>query len=183
MIAISDLEPGDSDSILAVASILLKGFLETAPGAWPDLETALEEVHESLGDDRISRIARQENEVVGWIGGIDEEYDGGVWELHPLVVAPEHQRRGIGRLLVFDFETQVQAREGNIITLGTDDMTGQTSLAGIDLFQNTLEHLSRIRNLNNHPYEFYQKLGYTITGVIPDANGWGKPDILMAKHL
>jgi aminoglycoside 6'-N-acetyltransferase I len=34
-----------------------------------------------------------------------------------------------------------------------------------------------------HPYEFYQKLGYVIVGVIPDANGPGKPDILMAKSL
>jgi hypothetical protein len=31
--------------------------------------------------------------------------------------------------------------------------------------------------------EFYQKLGYVIVGVIPDANGFGKPDIFMAKRL
>jgi len=40
-----------------------------------------------------------------------------------------------------------------------------------------------IRNLGRHPYEFYQKLGYVIVGVIPDANGLGKPDILMAKSV
>lgn len=33
------------------------------------------------------------------------------------------------------------------------------------------------------PYEFYQKLGYAIIGVVPDANGLGKPDILMAKRV
>jgi len=32
-------------------------------------------------------------------------------------------------------------------------------------------------------YEFYQKLGFTIVGIIPDANGWGKPDILVAKRV
>jgi hypothetical protein len=26
-------------------------------------------------------------------------------------------------------------------------------------------------------------MGYTIVGVIPDANGLGKPDILMAKRI
>jgi aminoglycoside 6'-N-acetyltransferase I len=44
-------------------------------------------------------------------------------------------------------------------------------------------HIVSIRNLKRHPYEFYQKLGYVIVGVIPDANGPGKPDILMAKSL
>jgi hypothetical protein len=32
-------------------------------------------------------------------------------------------------------------------------------------------------------YEFYQKQGYVIVGVMPDANGLGKPDILMAKSV
>ncbi|MCA9940912.1 MAG: AAC(6')-Ia family aminoglycoside 6'-N-acetyltransferase, partial [Anaerolineales bacterium] len=27
------------------------------------------------------------------------------------------------------------------------------------------------------------KLGYAIVGVVPDANGWGKPDIIMAKRI
>jgi len=40
----------------------------------------------------------------------------------------------------------------------------------------------RIRNLHGHPYEFYEKLGYTVVGVLPDANGPGKPDIFMAKR-
>lgn len=38
-------------------------------------------------------------------------------------------------------------------------------------------------SLRRHPYEFYLKLGYTVVGVIPDANGPGKPDILMATRL
>ena len=45
------------------------------------------------------------------------------------------------------------------------------------------EHVARIRNLKGHPYEFYQKLGYVIVGVIPDANGPGKPDIIMARRI
>ncbi len=29
----------------------------------------------------------------------------------------------------------------------------------------------------------YQKRGFVIVGVVPDANGLGKPDILMAKRI
>ena len=67
--------------------------------------------------------------------------------------------------------------------LGTDDHTNLTSLGGIDLYPNVLERLMNIRNLGGHPYRFFQKVGFTIVGVIPDANGIGKPDIYMAKSL
>ena len=119
---------------------------------------------------------------VGWIGGLPE-YDGQVWELHPLVVRPDRQKQGLGRALVADFEQQVKARGGLTITLGTDDEDGMTSLAGVDLYDHLWERIAHIRNLKGHPYEFYQKLGYTITGVVPDANGRGKPDILMGKRV
>lgn len=42
-------------------------------------------MHESLTEDRISRIYIGENgTVLKWIGGI-QQYNGNVWELHPLV--------------------------------------------------------------------------------------------------
>ena len=58
-----------------------------------------------------------------------------------------------------------------------------TTLAGVDLYRNVFEHITNIKNLRGHPYEFYQKLGFVIVGVMPDANGLGKPDIYMAKRV
>jgi aminoglycoside 6'-N-acetyltransferase I len=58
-----------------------------------------------------------------------------------------------------------------------------TTLAARDLYPNVLQKLINIKSLRGHPYEFYQKLGFVIVGMIPDANGLGKPDILMAKRL
>ena len=67
--------------------------------------------------------------------------------------------------------------------LGTDDEFFQTSLSQGDLFEDTFQKLRDIRNLRRHPYEFYQKQGFQIVGVLPDVNGYGKPDIFMAKPL
>lgn len=179
---ITDLQANDQRTIQQVAQLLFAGFADHSP-SWPTLESALEEVHQSFGTDHINRIAlADDGTVLGWIGGYSN-YDGNVWEMHPLVVHPNSQGRGIGQALVRDFEEQVRERGGLTIMLGTDDEDGRTSLYGVDLYPNLWEHIASIRNLKHHPYEFYQKQGYIITGVVPDANGPGKPDILMAKTV
>jgi aminoglycoside 6'-N-acetyltransferase I len=40
-----------------------------------------------------------------------------------------------------------------------------------------------IKNLRDHPFEFYLRVGFQIAGVLPDANGRGKPDIFLAKRV
>lgn len=173
----------DHLTVRQVAELLIDGFKDTGSVDWTTLESALDEVRESLGEDRISRIAIDENNnVLGWIGGI-KEYGGNVWELHPLVVRRDYRGKGIGRALVEDFEKQVKIRGGVTIRLGADDENNRTSLGGIDLYPDVLHHILQIKNLREHPFEFYQKLGFVITGVIPDANGFGKPDILMTKRV
>ena len=165
------------------ASLLLLCFAENWPEAWPDRQAALQEVQEALQEGHICRGAfGGDGQLLGWIGG-QSSYHGRVWGLHPLAIHPSWQSRGIGRRLVADFEDQVRQRGGLTILLGTDDQNGMTSLSGIDLYPDLWEQIENIRNQRRHPYEFYQKLGYTITGVIPDANGRGKPDILMAKRV
>ncbi len=177
---IRDLLAAEDPLIHQVAALLVEGF---GPQAWSTLELAQAEVHSSLAPDHISRVALDEAEtVLGWIAGVSQ-YDGHVWELHPLVVHVTQQGKGIGRALVQDFEERVWERGGLTILLGTDDTDGQTSLAGIDLFPDIWTHLTSLQNRRRHPYEFYQKLGYVVVGVVPDANGLGKPDILMAKSV
>lgn len=173
----------DEGIISQIAELLVAEFKENWPEAWPDLDSALAEVRESLEPGRISRVAVEAaGPVLGWIGGLPE-YDGHVWELHPLVVRGDRQGQGLGRALVLDLEEQVRRRGGLTLMLGTDDENFMTSLGGVDLYANLWEQVRTIRNLRRHPYEFYQKLGFTIVGVIPEANGPGKPDILMAKAI
>lgn len=176
------LKAEDTALIRQCAELLVEGF-QSFPDTWDTLDEALDEVHAMLSPERILRVMVDEDgTALGWIGGIPE-YDGNVWELHPLVVRQSARRRGIGRALVQDFEAQVKARDGLTIQLGTDDLDNSTSLGGVDLYPNPLEHLARIQNLKNHPYEFYQKCGYVLIGVLPDANGRGKPDIFMGKKI
>jgi aminoglycoside 6'-N-acetyltransferase I len=119
---------------------------------------------------------------MGWIGAISS-YDGHAWEMHPLVVRRDRRRRGVGRALVDDLGDQVRTRGGFTIYLGTDDENRRTSMGGVDLYPDVLDALVHIRNLRGHPFSFYEKVGFVIVGAIPDANGFGKPDILMAKRV
>lgn len=179
---IIDLQTENEAAIQQTAALLVEGFKDHWPDAFPTLDAALEEVRESFGAERISRIAVDDDgTVLGWIGGMP--FYALVWELHPLVVKMDQQGKGIGRVLVADLEAQVRARGGLTLMLGSDDQDDMTTLAGIDLYPNVWEHVARVQNLRRHPYEFYQKLGYSIIGVMPDANGIGKPDILMAKRV
>ncbi|HEX9334152.1 MAG TPA: GNAT family N-acetyltransferase [Anaerolineales bacterium] len=180
---ITSLFPDNEHLVQQAAQLMVNAFREHWPDAWPALEEGLKEIHEMLESERICRVALDEQgNLLGIIGGIPG-YDGHVWELHPLAVQPSRQGQGIGRALVEDFEEQVRLKGGLTITLGSDDEDSMTSLANIDLFENLWKKIRDIRNYKNHPFEFYQKLGYVITGVVPDANGIGKPDILMAKRV
>ena len=98
------LTKGNDLLIQQVAQLLVDAFREHWPEAWPSLVEGLQEVDEMLESERICRAALDdEGNVLGIIGGIPQ-YDGHVWELHPLVVKPELQSKGVGSALVLDFE-------------------------------------------------------------------------------
>lgn len=182
-LAIVDFDPDNLAIAAQMAQILVEAFRERAPHAWPDRAAADEEVSAFGNPAVICRVAiNPAGKALGWVGGLPE-YDGRVWELHPLAVHPAVQKSGIGRRLVADFEEQVRARGGLTVMLGTDDEMGETSLSDVDLYTDLWDKIKHIQNRKGHPFEFYQKCGYRIVGVMPDANGRGKPDIYMAKRI
>jgi aminoglycoside 6'-N-acetyltransferase I len=183
MFRIIDAQTASDSIIQQMAQLLVDAFRDNWPEAWPTLEDAEEELEDALDPERICLVALDEDSAaVGWIGGI-AEYDGNVWELHPLAVRPDLQGRGVGRALVLDFEAEVAKRGGLTIRVGTDDEANMTTLSNVDLYDDLPSKIAAVRNLRHHPYEFYQKLGYVIIGVMPDANGIGKPDIIMGKRV
>jgi aminoglycoside 6'-N-acetyltransferase I len=179
---IVDLKPDAGELIEQAARLLLDAFRDRTED-WQDIASARQEVFESLSSDRISRILVDEAGIArGWIGGTPM-YGSRVWEIHPLVVSEAHRQRGIGRALVEDLERLVARRGALTLWAGSDDEHNETTLSGTDLYQDIPGAIRSIRNLRRHPYEFYLRLGFQIAGVLPDANGRGKPDIFLAKRV
>jgi aminoglycoside 6'-N-acetyltransferase I len=163
--------------------MILTDFFPNRANAWPSQESAEQEVEDSLKNDkpRLSIIALCGDEVAGWIAG--QDFYAKVIEIHPLAVKRSFQRCGIGKNLVNAFESEAKKLGYGVVFVGSDDTDNSTSLGGMELYPDALGKLNAIRNLRNHPFEFYQRCGYECVGVLPDANGKGKPDIYLAKTL
>lgn len=175
---ITNLSPDDRATIDQIASILI----EALPNWHDTLNEARAEVEESFAAGHLSLVAKSGNQVLGWIGGIPA-YDC-AWELHPLVVATGARGHGIGTALVHALEERVRERGALTLFLGTDDEgeAAGTSAGDIDLFPDPLTHAMHLE-VFDHPVAFYRRLGFVVTGLLPDANGPGKPDVYMAKRV
>ena len=173
----------DEEHIGKVAALLKDGFSDTGTDAWNSNEECLIDVRESLSDKKISRVALgKENEILGWAAGAPL-YGTFTWELEVLVVDRQNRKERIGSQLLGDFESEVKLRGGLNVFFGTDDENFRTSIGGTELYPDPLSHLNYLQNIGGHPFEFYVKQGYAVVGVLPDANGIGKPDIFMSKRL
>lgn len=175
-IHISRFEKSNGKYVKEAAELLIESF----PHSYSDC--ALEEVESCLSEERIAIMAVEDNQLVGFAGAIPQ-YGITGWELHPVVVRKSHQFKGIGSKLINAIEKEVSNRGGVTIYLGTDDEFNKTSLSNCNLYEDLFSKITNIKNYDKHPYEFYIKMGYKIVGVIPDANGLGKPDIWMAKKI
>lgn len=177
-----DLAKADPIIKEQAASVLYEAFRVRGRPAWPTIDDARREVDECTSDDYICIGLMEEGRLLGW-AGLRPMYDL-TWELHPMVIDPGFQRRGLGRKLLAELEEWARSRGIIGIALGTDDELFETSLSSRDLdASNVLDELKGIQNTGGHPFSFYAKCGYCVVGVIPDANGPRKPDIWMWKRL
>ena len=99
-------------------------------------------------------------------------------------MAPDRQRRGLGSALLAALEDRAR-REGVLtLFLGSDDDYGGTTLYGRDLLPDVLGHAATVEATpRGHALTFYRRHGYEVVGLLPDVNGAGRPDILLAKRL
>jgi aminoglycoside 6'-N-acetyltransferase I len=172
-----------ADDQRAGAARVLREALAHLPSGFHGPGAAEAEVEALCKDPQWLGFAALDRESLrGWIGALCAYSHG--WELHPLVVDPGHQRRGIGSALLAHLEAH--ARTEGVITLylGSDDDYGGTSLFGRDLFPNLLEQAASIEPAGRgHAITFYRRHGFEVVGLLPDVNGPGCPDIILAKRL
>jgi aminoglycoside 6'-N-acetyltransferase I len=167
----------------ADAARILREALAHLPSAYNAPGEAEAEVALRCADnDWLGHAALEGERLVGWIGAI-RTYSHG-WEIHPLVVAPDRQRHGIGSALLAALEDRARSEGVLTLFLGSDDDYGGTSLFGRDLWPNVVSRVAATEaTARGHALTFYRRHGYEIVGLLPDVNGAGRPDIMLAKRL
>jgi len=149
----------------------------------PTLAIAREELRECLAPENAVTLAALDGDsVIGSVCLLEPTYDGRVFELHMLAVKAAYRRRGVGSALVRALEDIARQQGGITLWLGSDDDGFVTSLGGTDLYESLPQKMQDFLPVS-HPAAFYLKQGFRLVGVMPDANGIGKPDIFFAKRL
>lgn len=100
-----------------------------------------------------------------------------------MTIAPAEQGKGYGSMLVNKIERLAQSRGVLGLLAGTSDETGSTPLYGVDLYQNPCELFNRLIGAEQHVVTFWRKVGFSVVGVLPDAEGRGRPGITLAKRV
>lgn len=169
---------------LSAAQLLQAAHIlqESLPEGWPTLADAETEIAERLVPQNHLIAAVEQGQILGW-GGVMPMF-ARVHELHPLVVQAAHRGQGLGAAILLALEEYARADGALTLVLGADDERpgGETSLANIDLYHDLPASLAAFAP-GRHQSAFYLRQGYTVVGVIPDANGIGMPDIWLAKRL
>lgn len=172
-----------SDSTIrdAAAEILVNAFRGISP-SWPTHATAYDTFHELATADALLIGAFLDQQLVGFIGAVPQ-YGGTAWELHPLAVAPQHARNGIGTALLQHLCQQLQDHGAATVFVWCDDESAATSLGGSNVYPAPLDALATLVSGPRHAGGFYLKNDFCLTGILPDANGFGKHDILYARRI
>jgi len=178
---IVDLTGNDTDLIEQIARFLPHCFRQFSPGWIPNIEVGSEKVLESLSGGRRSRVLVDQNRTaLGWIGAIP---DDNMWEIHPIAVAPQSQRKGYGAMFVNDIAALARDAGAVAVWAGTSDETQSTNLSKFDLYREPNKAMEKIEVAQGHPVNFWLKMGFSLVGFMPDEEGLGMPGITFAKRV
>ena len=181
---LSSIDYTDQQLLATLASLSHKSSQTHSPNWLLTVDAAMQELQRASEEGVLTSVLVEADTPRGWIAA--EPQGHGSWEIHPLLVDPAASGRGYGRILVEDIERKMRSHGGIAAFLSTSDATHSTNLSDVDLYKDPMEALRNIRvrdHTHGHAYQFWQRVGFTIVGVIPDAEGFGVPSIHMAKRL
>ena len=175
-----DLDTSNSALVERLAILTFEAFKENSPDWVPTIELARNQVLNAGSGARLGRVVMEKGQAAGWIGLIKRKR---IWEIHPIAVAIEHQYRGFGHLLVNDVARIAKSAGALTLYAGTSDEVGTTNLYGVDLYIDPASAIKNIEAIGRNPYKFWESAGFTVVGLMPDAEGIGKPGIELARRL
>ena len=179
-----DLSPDDAPLVEALVGLSVRAAAVHSPAWLPTPERARAEILEVARGPGVARAVLEDGVPGGWAGAAPT--DETAWEVHPLLVDPGRHGGGLGRRLVADVERLAAAAGALTMSVSTGDDVRATTIGGTDLWADPLGALARLDVVDTragHAFRFWQKAGYRVVGVLPDAEGVGVPSILLAKSL
>ncbi len=181
---LSDVDFHDEQILAVLASLSYRASKKNSPNWLPTEAAAMNEILNTSASGGLTRMIIEAGIPRGWISASPKRY--GNWEIHPLLIDPEVAGRGYGRMLVEDIEQLIRSAGGISVHLSTSDATHSTNLSDVNLYPNPVEALRNLKirdSQQGHAYQFWMRVGYSVVGVIPDAEGLGVPSIQLAKRL
>lgn len=156
---------------------------EELSNGWETVNEAMIEIEDLLKSDGYFYALILDEILLGW-GGILPSYHGNVYEIHPMVIKSSFQNKGYGGLLIKHLEDKARSLGGLTIYAASDDEFDdrKSSLRDVDGYNEIYDKMKTFDPLN-HPARFYMKNGYQLIGIMPDANGIGKHDLILGKKL
>lgn len=175
---IIDIAYENEELITRLAAITRAAFKETAPNWLTTDELATKQVLASASQNRLGRVSLSGGNPTGWIAVIQRRH---VWEIHPIAVDPTMQANGTGRNLVEDIAQLARDKKISTLFAATSDETGTTNLYGENLYKDPSTAIKQLDSKGRSPYKFWESVGFTVVGILPDEEGPGKPGIHLAR--
>jgi len=153
----------------------------TYPEVYDKSESKETILHLLRGKNRLF-VAEESSRVIAFVGVLHHVFPK-AYQIEPLIVEHQFRRQGIGGKLLELTEFKLKQEGIHTLFITAQDTESSTNLSGQDFYaDNPLALLANIE-YSNHPMRFYEKRGYHITGIIPDANGFGRPEYILSKRI
>ena len=163
-----------------LAEITFAAFKENAPEWLPTLDLARQQITSAASLGRLGRVILAQDQIAGWVGIVKGRR---IWEIHPIAIAIDQQYQGLGHILVEDVARLAKTAGALTLFASTSDEVGTTNLFGQNIYADPASAIKGIRATGRNPFEFWQHAGFTVVGLMPDAEGIGKPAIHLARRL